>query len=344
MSLKCKGCGTILQYINPLEKGYALNETQEYCQRCYRLTHYGDIKNIKTLNYNNLLNDIFIKYKNDLFVFIVDAYEALVLESEGVLERFKNNKLILLINKIDLLPRNITDDRIEEIYNSIYTNLKNKYSCILDIVITHKFDSSFNDLFINMLNELKFNTVVFIGKANAGKSTILNKLLANNDLTTSIYPGTTTDEIIIKYDRYTFIDTPGLYDSDNLLTYLSPAKLKSFLRYKTIKPLVFQLYEPQSYYMSGLFRIDVNPKEHCSIIFESNRNDIHRTKTTNTNNYEKNNKFEYSLTPWSKSVYKAKGEETYLIKGFGLIRIKGNADITIMINDKIKVYTIGNYL
>lgn len=40
--------------------------------------------------------------------------------------------------------------------------------------------------------------VIFMGVANSGKSTLINKLLASTDLTTSRNPGTTLDLVTIK--------------------------------------------------------------------------------------------------------------------------------------------------
>lgn len=344
MSLKCKGCGIKLQSKDIDKSGYVLNDIQEYCQRCYKLIHYGDISAYKRLNYNDNLIKLFNEHKNDLFVLIVDCYEALVLEQEFYLNSFNDKNILLVINKIDLLPRSITEDRIVLIYKNVFIKLKSEYKGLKDIIITHKNDQYFNDLFFDTIKELGYSTILFVGKTNAGKSTILNKLLCNSDLTTSIYPGTTVDKISFNHEKFEFIDTPGIDDEDNLITYIPLKKLKSYLRYKTVKPLIFQVYDKQSYYMSNLFRLDIFPNEDCSIVFESNRYDIHRTKYENRINYEKNNKFEFCLLPWNKNDYIVKDYLVILIKGFGLIRIKGSCNCTFMINDKIKLYRIEEFI
>ena len=40
--VKCKGCGVTLQYDDPNQLGYTPKKDSEYCQRCFRLSHYGD--------------------------------------------------------------------------------------------------------------------------------------------------------------------------------------------------------------------------------------------------------------------------------------------------------------
>ena len=37
----CKGCGTLMQFDNPQLLGYSPKKEADYCQRCFRLTHYG---------------------------------------------------------------------------------------------------------------------------------------------------------------------------------------------------------------------------------------------------------------------------------------------------------------
>ncbi|UNT93400.1 hypothetical protein [Allobaculum sp. Allo2] len=43
MSEYCKGCGVKLQNEDPKALGYTPSLDADYCQRCYRLRHYGDV-------------------------------------------------------------------------------------------------------------------------------------------------------------------------------------------------------------------------------------------------------------------------------------------------------------
>ena len=42
MAIKCKGCGIELQYDDPNRLGYSPKIGADYCQRCFRMTHYDD--------------------------------------------------------------------------------------------------------------------------------------------------------------------------------------------------------------------------------------------------------------------------------------------------------------
>ena len=69
---------------------------------------------------------------------------------------------------------------------------------------------------------MKAGTVAVIGKANAGKSTLINVLVGEKVAIVSPKPQTTRDRILGVLTREThqivFVDTPGLYRVNNALT------------------------------------------------------------------------------------------------------------------------------
>ena len=336
----CKGCGSPLHSEYPVQMGYAKNMDQDYCQRCFRLTHYGDDKLLKLKNVTNkeVLN-IYDKYQDELFVLIVEAFDALVFNSDYLLDIFKDKKLILVINKIDLLPRNISEDKIERLFTSILskTNNTNIKACLM----TYKNDSSFKDLFYETLDELKERKVVFAGRVNAGKSSLINKLCGNNDLTISTYPGTTLVENEISLDKYTFIDTPGLNDEESFVSHLSSEKIKQLITLKTIKAKTYQAYSNQSYLIEGLMCLDCETNKTVSLTFYINNElEVHRTKMHNANDYLLNHEAEFSLKllPFKDNKLKINKSACLYLKGLGYIKIVGDVNINIRLNKSIKVY------
>ena len=337
---KCKGCGCLLQSYRPNELGYINDLKQDYCKRCFRLTHYGDDTLLKLKDvFNSDVFDIYSQYQNDLFVLIIEAFDALVLDKDYLLELFKDKKVLLIINKIDLLPRNITQDKIEKLFTKVlkkmnYTNIK---ACLL----TYKNDCSFKDLFYETLEELKAKKLVFAGRVNAGKSSLINKLLGNNDLTISAYPGTTLLANEIEVDNYTFIDTPGLNDQESFVNHLDSAKIKELIPLKTIKARTYQAYSNQSYIVEGLMSLDVYAKRNISITFYLNNElAIHRTKEERAkefiNNHQKD--FDLKLLPFSDHLIKVNKSLCLYLKGLGYIKIVGNTDINLRVNESIKIY------
>jgi len=336
----CLGCGSLLQYNDPNTIGYAKSVEQKYCQRCFRMMHYGEKKD-QAANLDNRVNEIIKENENDtLFFFIIDAYETLVLYEEKYLDQFKNIPMVLIVNKIDLLPKNTSDEKINRVYTKVISKLKVIYPNIKDAFVTYKDDYSFTDMFFEYIKSLEYKKFCFIGRSNAGKSTLLNKIFGQDILITSKYVGSTLNNVDFEFNGYKFIDTPGLIDDDNILNYLANFELGAFVKYKTVNPMGFQVYEPQSFFMSGLFKVDINPYEMVSVIFESNRDDIHRTKLSNSENYFIKNKefFQFRLYPWSQNEFLCEDKLILLIKGFGLIKIIGKANINISINDKIKIH------
>ena len=68
---------------------------------------------------------------------------------------------------------------------------------------------------------MKSGTVAVIGRANAGKSTLINVLVGEKVSIVSPRPQTTRDRILGVLNaedcQIVFVDTPGLYKADNLL-------------------------------------------------------------------------------------------------------------------------------
>ena len=339
---KCKGCGIELQNIDTEKIGYIVDINKDYCQRCFRLSHYGDTTHLRNSHVNNKnIYDIYNRYKNGLFVVIVDILDCLILDNDDLLEVFKNYNVLLIVNKTDLLPENIKDKKIENIFSKQLFDLNKKYPNIKAAILTNKFENKFNAQFFECIDELKAKTVVFAGRANAGKSSLINKLLNNDSLTTSIYPGTTLDEVEIDYKNYIFIDTPGLVDINNYSTHLNTEKYKLSKIDKTIKPQIFQIFEPQSYFYEGLLRIDVIPENKASISFYiNNNNEIHRTKIDNADTYyEKHyNEFKLRVKPLAKESYKIENYKLFIVKGLGFIKIDGNCEINLYSLQDVRIY------
>lgn len=337
---KCKGCGALLQTSNHKFVGYTLDLDKEYCQRCFRLSHYGDITSLsnETID-NDLIMKIYQSYKNDLFVLIVDGFDALNLDHDDLLKIFSDKKVLIVINKIDLLPRSVKEDKLEDLFRKVLNNVDNRN--IIGCLLTYKNDFTFKKLFFEVISEQNFKELVFVGRVNAGKTTIINKLLGNNDLTVSAYPGTTISENKLECNGYSIVDTPGLIDHHSFISNLDKAILKNLIPNKCVKPKVFQLYESQAYSIEGLIFVVIEPYKNASITFYiKNELDVHRTKPTNLDNYiDKHfNDANIKLLPLSEKQYHCIKDKTFYIKGLGYIRVKGKCDVKIMIHKDIKIY------
>lgn len=340
MKKKCLGCGIELQDSNPSQPGYVKNLEQDYCQRCFRLTHYNDL----TIDMKNAISrkeviDEIIKI-DGLFIFVVDVMNVEASLSKDILNALKGKPVCVVINKLDILPYNVNFEKVDKYLNQIvHTRLKGLN--LVDVLLTQKHDPNFNDLFFETLSNNDFEKIIFVGNVNSGKSTILNKLIGNNTLTVSRFPSTTLAFNEINVNGYKFIDTPGLIDDYSLIMRVKEKDIKKILIDRTVKPVIFQLHEPQSYFIEGLVQIDAYPKgKSASLIYYVNPLlDIHRTKITNAEYYFKKHQDEFSLKMEDPHQYQfiLKEDCDVIINGLGIITAKGIKELMITTNDKIDI-------
>lgn len=292
---RCLGCGVELQNEDKNKKGYVKSLDQDYCMRCFRLTHYGD--SFIDMRLDIKREDILERIRADKrpVAFIVDIMNIESAINNDMIEALKGHDVILVFNKYDILPKNINSQKIEE-YLDAFVSKKMQGVKVVDVIITHKYDDHFAELFLDILNVQRISEIMFCGNVNAGKSTIINKLIANADLTVSRFPSTTLDFNVIKRGDLTFIDTPGIIDEGDMSLYVDEKELKRLAIDKTIRPQIFQLYEGQSYIVESVLWLDVIPKNKGSVVFYiSNKLRVHRTKIANAKNYYDKHRDDFNL-------------------------------------------------
>lgn len=338
---KCIGCGEILQNESRLIKGYSYDLGKDYCERCFRLTHYNDL----TLDLRDAIlpKDVFAMLKDldDVFVLVVDVLNIEAAFKDDLLAFLKHKHLILLISKCDLLPKTLNYAKFE---NNLINYLRDKLVDIdvLDLILSSKNDYNFKKLFEDTLKRHHINKVCFIGNSNAGKSSLINKLLPNDKLTTSYFLTTTLALNTIKINDYELVDSPGFVDENNIYMTLNKEELQKIIIKKAIKPKVYQLYEPQSYFIDALVRIDAFTKNNASIIFYVN-NDLylHRTHFDNGVRYQAAhfNNIIFNEDDLIEHKFVINGENNdIIIDGLGFISVKNIDQLIITTNRKIGVF------
>lgn len=150
----------------------------------------------------------------DVVLFMVDGKEGVTAADNEVAQMLRKAKkeIILVVNKMD---KYVNEDNIYEFYNlgigepiAISSTEALNLGDLLDEVIS-KFDDS-----MDTADEDDSIKIAVIGKPNAGKSSIINKIIGENRVIVSDIPGTTRDAIDTKFERngqkYTLIDTAGI--------------------------------------------------------------------------------------------------------------------------------------
>lgn len=152
---------------------------------------------------------------SDVIIFVVNCKDGLTDLDKDIASflRKSNKPVILCINKVDDFKKQEAEtyEFYELGFKDIYTvSSANRQGAgdMLDKVVSY-----FNT---NNENEDDLNTVkvAIIGKPNAGKSSLTNKLLGEERVIVSDIAGTTRDaidtELIKNNNKYIFIDTAGL--------------------------------------------------------------------------------------------------------------------------------------
>ena len=150
----------------------------------------------------------------DVVLFLVDAKTGLVDNDYQVADMLRkaHKKVVLVVNKVDNFDRQMSD--VYEFYNlgigephPISSLGKLGVGDMLDEVI-HLFPQDLEE------EEDDRPRIAVVGKPNAGKSSLINKLLGENRVIVSDIAGTTRDAVdtaITWHDKeYVFIDTAGL--------------------------------------------------------------------------------------------------------------------------------------
>ena len=278
---KCVGCGSILQTNDPSLVGYVQREDQIYCQRCFKLIHYGSFKRSQeVLSQDEILAKI--QKSSDVIALLIDVWQLEFTLDLPLIKALEGKEVIVILTKVDTLPFNTSFERL-------LTYIKAKLKDLQKLKIQEVFlktKGHFKELFLDYLRAKGIKRVILCGAVSVGKSTLLNELKGDDILTTSVFGGTTLDLNTIEVDDVEFIDTPGLIDPKSALVAVSDEFLKHLSIKDEVKPQVYQLYSDQSYFLDGLLRLDLKTQKKASLIFYiSPRLNIHRTKSANAHEY-----------------------------------------------------------
>lgn len=350
-NVKCIGCGAYLND-DPTQLGFVQNfvlEKTKYCKRCFNLIHYQKLDN-SALNFD-VINQNFdsIKYENNLFIFHV--LDVLNLDKSLLLEFVNSsNPICFVVNKMDCLPKQynakLTNDYITQTIQAYgFTNPS--------IIYTSKNNnSSIKKLYklIETANKKKFKPI-FIGKTNVGKSSLINALKRvnkqNEELTVSPFVNTTISFKKIKINKNEIIDTPGLFNPENITNYLSVENIKKVSNFKNNKQRNFFINPNQALMIENLAIIEYCDGTKANFTFYvSSEVSIERIKLINveknySNNLNNSFKIQYLDKPNLKEhVFELDPnlKHNISIDGLGLISLnKGIKLIKIKVHSNVGV-------
>ena len=233
---KCIGCAVELQDKDKNKSGYVKDLSFSYCERCFRNKYYSEIKEIDLdLSNDKIINEI--NNKSDLTFFIVDFLNIF----DEVIDLYNKIKGLkyLVINKMDLVPKDININRISSM-------LKNVYHVDNNIIFNNKNSSKLKDYFKD------YNNIYFCGISNSGKSTIISNLTTNEEIIKSNMLNSTLDFNVLELDKYNLIDCPGfIINSNNINSKL----IKIVVPNKALKVRNYNLKKDTTLNFHDIFKI-----------------------------------------------------------------------------------------
>ena len=331
---KCMGCGVELQDQNILQEGYTTSLDNDICQRCFRMKNYGEYQVVTKSNeeYLNILRDV--SKTNDLVLYVTD-----LLNLEKNLEEIRGiipNKMILVLNKIDVLPKSVKEEKIIKYLENNNLHFEEV------IVVSASKNYNIDYLFKKIKKHKTSNNVYVVGHTNAGKSSLINKLIKNysdndQELTMSPLPSTTLNTITIELTKdLTLIDTPGLVEVGSILNYTNEKLVKKISPKKEIKPKTYQLRKNQSIIIEDLIRIDyVEGEKNSFTLYISNDLKVRRLLNLFNNN---------ELKDKNKITYDLKYNEDIVITGLGFIKVVNKGVVDIYLDKEVESYTRKNLI
>lgn len=378
---RCIGCGIKIQTDNPEKPGYlpeiiAIENGEEvYCKRCHDIKHHNEQYFYNTSESEYYQKIAFIKDTKSLVLLLIDVLNIESSFIENLPNYIGNNKVIILINKIDVLPASVKLNKIEMFVKNLA--LKEKLN-VVSVMQISAYKRKNLDKVLEKIKKLKYKKIpkerkplvlfddcYVLGSASVGKSTFINSLMAitgSKDkarLTTSDQFQTTQDLIKIPLDQKSFIiDTPGIINKNSYGAYLSYDSMRVITPKKYLKPKTYQLMEAQTIFLGGLVRMDFLNGENISVTcYVSNDLYIHRTKMTNADELERKQYGKLLTPPCTEEEFEKLAEKktiTYKydnefmdleIAGLGFVHLTGkNVKVSVTVAKQINIKMVNTFL
>ena len=189
----------------------------------------------------------------DLVLFIVDAQEGLNSEDERIANELRRleKDVIVIVNKTDGSNPDIASAEFFQLgYEQIIAisalqgrNIRQMINQVLEYCVDHNLGD------MSVPEQYKGIKMACLGRPNAGKSTLVNRLLGEERVIVSDVAGTTRDSIAIPFthhgNEYTLIDTAGMRRRSKIKDKIEQFSIVQSLRSIHIADVMLMLLDAQ---------------------------------------------------------------------------------------------------
>ncbi len=321
---KCAGCGITLQTEDKDKIGYAVSLDHTYCQSCFRLSHYGQA----TIHEHP---DLLPEFKEPGVVFVITSVLFLDTLFQTNLNRLTSNKIVYIINQIDLLP---TDTNLDFMLENIMKKARSLHIKYHDIILMSA--QNLQDL-LNLktyIRQFKEKDIYLIGVQNSGKTTIFKALTENTAALSLKKAALTLETLTGSFENKTIYDTPGLYQKGYLHEHFSYDVYKTLLPEKRMRPTVYHLKASEALMLDGLVAIEVIKQVNDSYVFyTSPLVAMHKTKAIRIKPLLEAPKsiFKYGFNEYIQTTFSLPETIKYQVTfaDFGFMHVTGPVTVTI---------------
>lgn len=344
---KCIGCGVDLQNEDKEVIGYTPKSLEEdnndYCQRCFQLKNYSKYSE-NTLTREDYRKEVYKLIDDvDLVLAIFDIIDFEGSFDDEILDVLREKDSIVVINKVDLVP---SEKHPSEVAYWVKARLEEEGIVPLDIAIVSSKNTYGISGIYKKINHFFPNGVkaMVIGVTNVGKSSIINRLMGENKVTVSKYPGTTIKNIEnkIKGTNIILYDTPGLIPQGRISDLVCDKCSLKLVASSEITRKTFKGDESKVIMLANLVSIRVkNIQDFKPVfsIFASKDVAFHETNLKKAEELSKNNFFEipcqdclakYKEIKKITKIFTIDSGYELTIKGLGWLTVKrGPMDIEL---------------
>lgn len=233
---RCYGCGATIQSEDRYESGYVdpsrAGDDSGLCDRCYRLRHpQEEASRVVTPSFRKLVEEA--KRKRALLCYILDAFSLDASVVPSISELLKGSKVLVVVNKVDLLPETVSS---EDLIEGVKSRLSEGGVEPLDIVSCSANDQASVAGFKAKIDQYRRGEDVYLlGAMRVGKSAIVDTFLkfyentsgrtitrerfgeSGNELTLTAIPLDASS---------TLYDTPGVFEPSSMANQLDRRALK----------------------------------------------------------------------------------------------------------------------